>query len=26
VALIVSWLTANRVRRVKSAYAPGGAA
>ncbi|RMD90462.1 MAG: DoxX family protein [Alphaproteobacteria bacterium] len=26
VALIVSWLTANRVRRVKSAYAPGGEA
>jgi len=24
VLLIVSWLTANRVRRVKSAYAPGG--
>jgi len=26
VLLIVSWLTANRVRKVKSAYAPGGAA
>lgn len=26
VALIVSWLTANRVRKVKSCYAPGGGA
>ncbi|RMF33441.1 MAG: DoxX family protein [Alphaproteobacteria bacterium] len=26
VLLIVSWLTANRVRAVKSAYAPGGEA
>ena len=26
VALIVSWLTANRVRKVRSAYAPSGGA
>lgn len=26
ILLIVSWLTANRVRKVKSAYAPGGEA